>query len=66
MEYMKFIIRRREAAMTLPAALIALLLLGLFLPSYENGDASCHYPPALAAQGERIDYRIISYVEDMR
>jgi Tfp pilus assembly protein PilV len=33
MEYMKFIIRRREAAITLPEALIALLLLGLFLPS---------------------------------
>jgi Tfp pilus assembly protein PilV len=33
MEYMKFIVRQREAAITLPEALIALLLLGLFLPS---------------------------------
>jgi hypothetical protein len=66
MEYMKFIIRRREAAMTLPAALIALLLLGLFLLSYENGNASRHYDPALAAQGERIDYPVVSYVQDMR
>ncbi len=61
MEYMKFMICRREATMTLPAALI-----GLFLPSYENVKASCHSDPALAAQGKRIDYRILSHVENMR
>ena len=33
---------------------------------YENGNASWHYDRALAAEGERIDYRIVSYVEDMR
>ena len=33
MEHMKFITSQREAAITLPEALIALLLLGLFLPS---------------------------------
>jgi Tfp pilus assembly protein PilV len=33
MEHMKLIIPQREAAITLPEALIALLLLGLFLPS---------------------------------
>ena len=33
MEHMKFTTRQREAAITLPEALIALLLLGLFLPS---------------------------------
>jgi len=66
MEYMEFIIHRCEAAVTLPAALIAPLLLGLFLPSYESGNASWHYDRALAAQAERIDYRIVSYVEDMR
>jgi hypothetical protein len=66
MEYMKFIIHGGEAATTLPVVLIALLLLGSFLPSYENGNASWHYDRPLAAQGERIDYRIVSYVEDMR
>jgi hypothetical protein len=65
MECMKFRIHRREAAMTLPEVLIALLLLGLFLPSYENGNASWHYDRAPAAEGERIDYRILSYVQDM-
>jgi len=33
---------------------------------YENGNASWHYDRALAGQGERIDYRMVSYVEDMR
>ena len=33
---------------------------------YENGNASWHYDRALNAVGERIDYRIASYVEDMR
>jgi hypothetical protein len=33
---------------------------------YENGNASWHYDRALATVGERIDYRIASYVEDMR
>jgi hypothetical protein len=33
---------------------------------YENGNASWHYDRALATQGERTDYRIASYVEDMR
>ncbi len=33
---------------------------------YENGNASWHFDRALAAEGEPIDYRIASYVEDMR
>ena len=33
---------------------------------YENGNASWHFDRALATEGERIDYRIASYVEDMR
>lgn len=33
---------------------------------YENGNASWHYDRALNSVGERIDYRIASYVEDMR
>jgi cytoskeletal protein CcmA (bactofilin family) len=33
---------------------------------YENGNASWHYDRALNAVGERTDYRIASYVEDMR
>jgi len=33
---------------------------------YENGNASWHYDRALNAVGERPDYRIASYVEDMR
>lgn len=33
---------------------------------YENGNASWHYDRALATEGERIDYRIASYVEDLR
>ena len=33
---------------------------------YENGNATWHYDRALAAEGERVDYRIVSYVEDMR
>jgi hypothetical protein len=33
---------------------------------YGNGDTTWHYDRALAAEGERIDYRIASYVEDMR
>ena len=33
---------------------------------YENGNASWHYDRALAAEGAAIDYRIVSYVEDMR
>ena len=52
--------------MTLPEVLTALLLLGLFLLSYENGNASWHEDGALAAEGERIDYRILSYVQNMR
>jgi hypothetical protein len=33
---------------------------------YENGNASWHYDRALNAVGEATDYRIASYVEDMR
>ena len=33
---------------------------------YENGNASWHYDRALNLVGERTDYRIASYVEDMR
>jgi hypothetical protein len=33
---------------------------------YENGNASWHYDRALNAVGERTDYRVASYVEDMR
>jgi prepilin-type N-terminal cleavage/methylation domain-containing protein len=66
MEYMKFTSRRRQTAMTLPEVLIALLLLGLFLPSYKNGSASWHYDCALAAEGERIYYRLVSYLEYTR
>ncbi|PYK76804.1 MAG: hypothetical protein DMF40_10785 [Verrucomicrobia bacterium] len=33
---------------------------------YENGNASWHYDRALNSVGERTDYRIASYVEDMR
>jgi len=33
---------------------------------YENGNALWHYDRALATEGERTDYRIASYVEDMR
>jgi hypothetical protein len=33
---------------------------------YGNGNTSWHFDRALAAEGEPIDYRIVSYVEDMR
>ena len=33
---------------------------------YENGNASWHYDRALNLVGDRTDYRIASYVEDMR
>ena len=33
---------------------------------YENGNASWHYDRALNLVGERTDYRVASYVEDMR
>lgn len=65
MECMEFRIHGRETVMALPEVLIALLLLGLLLPSYEIGNAGWHYDGALAAEGKRIDYRILGYVGDM-
>ncbi len=53
MEYMKFINRRRKTAT-------------IVFTAYENGNASWQYNRAIAAEGERIDYRFVSYVEDMR
>ncbi len=58
MVYMKFV-ERRATAMTLPEVMICKTF-------YENGNASWHYDRALNAVGERIDYRVASYVEDMR
>ena len=33
---------------------------------YGNGNTSWHYDRALDAEGEAVDYRIVSYVEDIR
>jgi hypothetical protein len=55
MESMIFI--QFRAGVTLCEAPIALC---------ENGNASWHYDRSLAAEGERVDHRIVSDVEDMR